>query len=227
MTARVTLAEVPWSDPVARALRHAQQAELSARYGDSGTPEPPAEHVAVTLVVAVDGEAVGCGSLRDLGGAAGDPGFGPGTGEVKRVYVAPGARGQGLARTLVHALESRAAGLGWTRLVLEAGLQQPEALGLYLSLGYRPVARYGEWADVQDSRCLAKDVGAAATPAGPGVPPAAGEEPGPALLRVDPREPGALDRALSSGYRPVLPFGAWQDDAWGLYLGRASAPGGA
>lgn len=213
MTTAVTLAEVPWTDPVARELRRAQQVELSARYGDGGTAEPPAEHVALTLVVAVDGEPVGCGSLRELGG---DPEHAPGTGEVKRVYVAPEARGRGLARTLMRALEDRAAGLGWRRLVLEAGLQQPDALGLYLSLGYRPVERYGEWADEPDSRCLAKDLGAPAASA-----PAPAPAPGEALLRVDGRDLAALERALAQGYRPVLPFGAWQDDVSGLFLGLA------
>ncbi|WP_276513213.1 GNAT family N-acetyltransferase [Cellulomonas hominis] len=152
-------------------MRRAQQAELSARYGDGGTPEPPAEHVVVTLLLALDGVPVGCGSLRDLGA---EPEHGPGTGEVKRVYVAPSARGRGLARTLVHALEDRAAALGWTRLVLEAGLQQPEAIGLYLSLGYAPVERYGEWADVADSRCFAKAVGSGARGPAPRSPAPAG-----------------------------------------------------
>ncbi|WP_276517401.1 GNAT family N-acetyltransferase [Cellulomonas hominis] len=152
-------------------MRRAQQAELSARYGDGGTPEPPAEHVVVTLLLALDGVPVGCGSLRDLGA---EPEHGPGTGEVKRVYVAPSARGRGLARTLVHALEDRAAALGWTRLVLEAGLQQPEAIGLYLSLGYAPVERYGEWADVPDSRCFAKAVGSSARGPAPRPPAPAG-----------------------------------------------------
>lgn len=125
----------------------------------------------VTLLLALDGVPVGCGSLRDLGA---EPEHGPGTGEVKRVYVAPSARGRGLARTLVHALEDRAAALGWTRLVLEAGLQQPEAIGLYLSLGYAPVERYGEWADVADSRCFAKAVGSGARGPAPRSPAPAG-----------------------------------------------------
>lgn len=114
---------------------------------------------------------MGCGSLRDLGA---EREHGPGTGEVKRVYVAPSARGRGLARTLVHALEDRAAALGWTRLVLEAGLQQPEAIGLYLSVGYAPVERYGEWADVPDSRCFAKAVGSGARGPAPRPPAPAG-----------------------------------------------------
>jgi GNAT superfamily N-acetyltransferase len=142
---------VPWDDPVARALRDAQQVELSARYGDDGTPEPPAGSVVATLVVALDGVPAACGSLRDVSDE-----HGAGTGEVKRVYVDPAARGRGLARVLMRDLEARALARGWTRLVLEAGLQQPEAIGLYLSLGYEPVERYGEWADVPDSRCFAK-----------------------------------------------------------------------
>lgn len=222
MSPAVTVVAVPWSDAAARELRRAQQVELSARYGDEGTPEPPAEHVALTLLLVLDGEPVGCGSLRDLGPEPGaDPEHAPGTGEVKRVYVVPQVRGRGLSRTLMRALEDRAVGLGWTRLVLETGLQQPDALGLYLSLGYRPVERYGEWADVLDSRCLAKGLGPAAADGTTPAPPSGAPGPRPDLLRVDVREPGTLERALRLGYRPVLPFGPWQDDGWGLYLGRA------
>ncbi|WP_282948400.1 GNAT family N-acetyltransferase [Cellulomonas endometrii] len=304
----MTVAELPWADPVARALRDAQQVELSARYGDDGTPEPPAAAVVVTLVVAVDGVPAACGSLRDVSGE-----HGPATGEVKRVYVDPPARGLGLARVLMRELEARAVALGWARLVLEAGLQQPEAIGLYLSLGYEPVERYGEWADVPDSRCFAKalagagagaSAGAGADAAGRGsraVPPpvpgpdvevvldprpgalaavvarVGGRPAGTAslgrphgltegdpgttaeLLGVDVRdgsrrsevvaamvraleaaamdagtravvlrtsvaEPGALTLYRALGYRPVLPFGDWEGDPLGLYLGRTLTP---
>ncbi len=151
--AEVAVAEVPWTDPAAVALRRAQQVELSARYEDDGTPEPPEQQVALTLLVTRGGEPVACGSLRDVGAE-----LGAGTGEVKRVYVAPGARRRGLARVLMAELEARAPVLGFTRLVLEAGIRQPDAIALYRSLGYRPVERYGEWADDPESRCFAKDV---------------------------------------------------------------------
>lgn len=128
------------------------------------------------------------------------------------MYVAPHARGRGFARTLVRALEERAAALGWTRLVLEAGLQQPEAIGLYLSLGYVPVARYGEWADVADSRCFAKPVlaggggtgagSAAGSGSGPVVGPDPGQTaiPGPAPVAVPDRAPVVPD----PGRAPVV-----------------------
>jgi ribosomal protein S18 acetylase RimI-like enzyme len=64
--------------------------------------------------------------------------------------------------------------------VLETGLQQPEAIGLYLSLGYTSVPNYGEWAGVTDSRCFAlpldapvPDAQALDAPAPGSVPPAA------------------------------------------------------
>ncbi|WP_448058631.1 GNAT family N-acetyltransferase [Cellulomonas hominis] len=149
----MVLADVPWSDPRAVRLRAAQQAELRARYGDEGTPEPPPAEVAVTVLATVGDEPVACGSLRDQRAL-----LGAGIAEVKRVYVAPGHRGGGLARTVMTALESRAVAGGWHRLVLETGTQQPEAVGLYLSLGYLSIDNYGEWVGVVDSRCFAKDV---------------------------------------------------------------------
>ena len=123
------------------------------------------------------------------------------------MYVAPHARGRGFARTLVHALEERAAALGWTRLVLEAGLQQPEAIGLYLSLGYVPVERYGEWADVADSRCFAKPVlagggGAGASGAVASASASASAAiPGPAPVVV----PGRARVVPDPGRAPVVP----------------------
>ncbi len=81
------------------------------------------------------------------------------------------------------ALEARAVAGGWQRLVLETGTQQPEAIGLYLALGYRSIDNYGEWAGVVDSRCFAKDVAAGGVPRAERVPadrPSASDRPGPA-----------------------------------------------
>ncbi|HEY0214927.1 MAG TPA: GNAT family N-acetyltransferase [Cellulomonas sp.] len=147
---------MPWDHPSARALRDAQQVELRARYGDDGTPEPPPEHVLVTVLLTVDETAVGCGSLKDLSGAVE---HGPGVAEVKRVFVDPAWRGRGYSRLVMRELGSWAATAGLRRLVLETGLQQPEAIGLYLSLGYTSIPNYGEWAGVADSRCFALALG--------------------------------------------------------------------
>src|SRR3954451_14971165 len=60
--------------------------------------------------------------------------------EVKRMYVAPGARGLGLARAMLAHLEQSAHAAGAEAMVLEPGMRQPEAIALYLSSGYKPVA---------------------------------------------------------------------------------------
>jgi GNAT superfamily N-acetyltransferase len=64
------------------------------------------------------------------------------TGEVKRVYLAPDARGRGRGRALMEALEEEARGLGLERLRLDTGDQQPEALGLFRNLGFREIDDY-------------------------------------------------------------------------------------
>ncbi len=93
----------------------------------------------VLFFVARDGarQAVGCGAVV-LNAAYG---------EIKRMYVTPGCRGQGVARGLLSALESASALAGCKLLKLESGPYQPEALGLYAALGYERRGPYGDYAD--------------------------------------------------------------------------------
>jgi putative acetyltransferase len=86
----------------------------------------------------VDGEAAGCGAFVDRGGEYA---------EVKRMFVLPSYRGLGVGRRLLGELEAlaRAAGLALARL--EAGVSQPEALGLYESAGYRRRGPFGDYPD--------------------------------------------------------------------------------
>jgi GNAT superfamily N-acetyltransferase len=78
-------------------------------------------------------EPVACGGLRTLA---------PGLGEIKRMYVVPGARRRGHARRLLGALEDAASEAGLTRLRLDTNAQQPEALLLYAACGYAEIADY-------------------------------------------------------------------------------------
>ena len=61
------------------------------------------------------------------------------TAEIKRVWTHPDRRRQGLARRIMVLLEDGAARLGYTRAYLSTGCRQPEAVGLYRSIGYRPL----------------------------------------------------------------------------------------
>jgi len=149
-----TLDLVGWDDEDAVRLRTAQQTEPRARYGDDDVRHQlTGEQIVATVVLREDDAPVACVALRD---ARDD--LGPGTGEIKRLYTVPSARGRGHARRVVGELERHAAALGLTRLVLETGVLQPEAIGLYLSLGYRSIPSFGEYAAEPSSRCLARSL---------------------------------------------------------------------
>ncbi len=129
----------PDEDPAA-GLIAAMVAELRQRYrieGERlGVPLEPSELAppAGTYLVGWAGErAVAGGGLRTIG---------PGLGEIKRMYVAPGWRGKGVARRLLDALEEAARGLGMDTVRLDTGPEQPDARHLYQTAGYRPIDNY-------------------------------------------------------------------------------------
>ncbi len=137
----------------AQALVAAVQQEYVERYGDQdATPVDPAEFSpprGVFLLAYLGGEPVACGGWRAHGGDA----------ELKRMYVAPEARGRGVARAILCALEESAAAAGFGRVILETGSRQPEAAALYESSGYTPVPGYGYYRDSENCRCYAKRLG--------------------------------------------------------------------
>ena len=195
----VRVEHVPWDDPEVAALRVAQQAELRERYGDDDIGHAmTGEQVVVMVLLRLDGEPVACGALRD----ASDE-LGPGTGELKRMYVRPVTRGRGLSRVVLSELEQVATARGTTRLVLETGVLQPEAIGLYLGAGYRPVENYGEYVGVGDSRCFAKDLLASPAPPRPARVPSGDVT----VARVDwdAREAVALRWAMVDELVPLYP----------------------
>ncbi|WP_344797311.1 GNAT family N-acetyltransferase [Frondihabitans peucedani] len=61
------------------------------------------------------------------------------TAEMKRVWTHPDHRRQGHGRLVMAELEAEAQRRGYRRVVLTTGARQPEAVGLYLALGYRPL----------------------------------------------------------------------------------------
>lgn len=153
MPTTIEIMPVTWDDPDAIRLRAAQRTELDARYGtDDHEPGavPTAETVAVFLIARdAGGTAVGCGGLRLLD---------PGSGEVKRMYVEPAARGTGVAAALLRALEDHARDLGIARLLLETGTGQPDAIRFYQREGYEPIDAYGPYVGEPLSRCFARDL---------------------------------------------------------------------
>jgi len=93
---------------------------------------PPA---GLLLVARLHGEPVGCGALKFHGDAPA---------EIKRMWVAPAARGLGLGRRLLTDLEAQAAARQVRTLRLETNRSLGEAIGLYKSAGYREVAAFND-----------------------------------------------------------------------------------
>ncbi|GIJ45753.1 N-acetyltransferase [Virgisporangium aliadipatigenens] len=147
---------VPFTDPVAVALTTAALAELGRRYGgdgDSGplSPEDLAPPRGTFLVAYVDGEPAGCGGWRTVDGM-------PGTAEIKRMYTDPRFYRRGVATAVLRALEDSARNAGMTRMVLETGTAQPEAMALYEKAGYGRIEGFGYYADYPSNRAYARDL---------------------------------------------------------------------
>ncbi len=79
------------------------------------------------LVGWVGEQAVCCGGIKRLDNR---------TCEIKKMYVVPELRGQGVARALLHALETKARDLGYGVARLDTGPRQRHAQGLYEAEGY-------------------------------------------------------------------------------------------
>jgi GNAT superfamily N-acetyltransferase len=76
--------------------------------------------------------------------------------EVKRMYVVPEQRGQGIASHILQELEHWARELKYSRCILETGLKQPEAIALYQKNGYSRIENYGQYAQAKNSICFEK-----------------------------------------------------------------------
>jgi GNAT superfamily N-acetyltransferase len=116
------------------------EAEIVQRYGFL-------DDVEGDLVAAMFDPPQGVFVVARRGGAAGPPvggvgvrAIGPGIGEVRRLWLDPGFRRRGIARLLLAALEDASRDIGLRTLCLTTGDNQPEAVALYVSTGWRQVA---------------------------------------------------------------------------------------
>ncbi|MEV6049124.1 GNAT family N-acetyltransferase [Streptomyces xanthochromogenes] len=149
-----------YDHPDAVRLNDEVQLEYAERYGDEGdiTPLDAAMFMPPRglYLIAYDpeGRPVATGGWRSQD--ANEENYRDGDAELKRMYVVPEARGKGLARRILAALEADARAAGRTRMVLETGTKQPEAITLYTSTGYEPCEKFGHYRTYDTSRCFAK-----------------------------------------------------------------------
>jgi putative acetyltransferase len=104
-----------------------------------------------TVVLAFEHEyAVGCGAFKK---------YTDQVAEIKRMFVRPEYRGQGIAAKVLVELEDWAVELGYSETILETGKKQPEAIRLYQKSGYLVVPNFGQYQGVDNSVCMKKLLG--------------------------------------------------------------------
>lgn len=131
---------VPADGEIALGLVEAMIADVSRLYGridvpdaPTATPEELSPPHGAFVAVFEDGRPVAGGGLKRLDDAAC---------EIKRMYVVPEARGRGVGRVLLAALEDEARRLGYRLARLDTGDQQPRAQRLYERAGYRAIGNF-------------------------------------------------------------------------------------
>jgi len=139
-TFHVVFAPMHAAQPPAADLLEAMVGEIEPLYGridgadrPAATPQDFWFPTGTYLVGHLDGVPVAGGGVKTLE---------PGLGEIKRMYVAPEARGRGLARRLLTALEDASRRLGHDRVRLDTGPAQAPAKALYRSAGYVEIDDY-------------------------------------------------------------------------------------
>jgi DNA-binding MarR family transcriptional regulator/predicted GNAT family N-acyltransferase len=138
----VVAAEAPDSADARRCL-DAYFGELAARFeggfdaavDDSARVADMTPPSGLFVIARLDGDAIGCGGLKGVDKA---------TGEIKRVWTAPSARGMGVARRVLRTLEAAAREASLKTLRLDTNRALSEAHALYRSEGYREVARFSD-----------------------------------------------------------------------------------
>ena len=140
------LVELTVEDPTSAAAAFCLSsyfAELGVRFDDgfdpagsiSATAHELTEPAGLLVVAFLRGDPVGCGAVKF---------HGPGPAEIKRMWVAPAARGLGVGRRVLGRLEDLAREHGASVFRLETNRHLTEAIGLYRSAGYREVSPFND-----------------------------------------------------------------------------------
>lgn len=126
--------DLPMDAPELQPIIEGLFGEYAARYGDYFSKDAEVElnewylpPQGLFLVLERDGEIIATGAYKP---------FDEETAEIKRIWTHRALRQQGLAGRMMQALEQRASLAGYRRIFLTTGFRQPEAVKLYLSLGY-------------------------------------------------------------------------------------------
>ena len=101
------------------------------------------------VLIYKDKAPVACGAFKEYDGSSV---------ELKRIFVVRANRDQGLGKLVVRELEKYAKDSGYKYAILETGVKQPEAIGLYKGRGYAMIQNYGPYAGNTNSVCMKKEL---------------------------------------------------------------------
>ena len=107
------------------------------------------ESITEVIVAYCNSHPVGCGAYKVYDNK---------TIEIKRMFVAENHRGRGISKLILSQLEKKARERGYSKSVLETGVKQIEAMGLYDKAGYRLTENYGQYKGMPLSICYEKDL---------------------------------------------------------------------
>lgn len=152
-----------------------------------------------------DGVARGCAAVV----------LGPDYGEIKRMYVQPALRGQGVAALLLQQLTAAAQAAGCPALMLETGPLQPAALAFYAAQGFERCGPFGDYPDHPLSVFMRKPLTDTAAPAGYQLAPCADDDfeallalrlaaMQPSLSAIGRFDPQRARERLAASYQPAL-----------------------
>lgn len=107
------------------------------------------ENINNIVLYTINNQAVGCGALKKIDQT---------TTEIKRMYVHPDYRGQGIAQKILIELENWAIELRHKKLLLETGTNNPSAIALYKKMGYAQTENYLQYIGIKSSFCMQKNI---------------------------------------------------------------------
>ncbi len=127
-------------------------ADLEQRYGaiqQEYKKHNKVDYIKDVVLIYSGSSAVACGAFKEFDGS---------TVEIKRVFVMKEFRKQGLAGKILKNLEQLAQDKGYKFCVLETGVKQHEAIGLYKKHGYEIIDNYGPYVGMENSICMKKEL---------------------------------------------------------------------
>jgi GNAT superfamily N-acetyltransferase len=124
--------------------------DLNNRYGElqkQYDKHNKIDLIDTVIVVYLDYQPVGCVCFKKLDNN---------TAEIKRMFVSPNNRGKGIASKILKELEIWANEIEISRLILETGIKQIEAINLYNKVGYKRIDNFGQYIGNANSICMEK-----------------------------------------------------------------------